>query len=77
VLALEFIDETDYDRIEQEDELAFRHLHQALRNEDKSIEVENKTKDETYALRHRMSPRQLDMVLKGGLIPVFQERLGK
>jgi hypothetical protein len=26
-------------------------------------------------LRHRLSPRQVEMVLKGGLIPVFREEL--
>jgi len=35
----------------------------------------NTTKDERYTVGHRLSPRQAEMVLAGGLIPVFRRRL--
>jgi aconitate hydratase len=75
VLPLEFEDESDHDSIERDDVLVFRNLHEGLKKEDRTLTVENATRDETYRLRHRLSPRQAEMVLKGGLIPVFSERL--
>jgi aconitate hydratase len=77
VLALEFADAADYDRIEVEDVVALRNLHEALHDAAAKITVENRTKNESYELVHRLSPRQRDMVLAGGLIPVLKERLQK
>jgi aconitate hydratase len=73
--AFEFVDEADYDRVEQDDVLALRDLHRALKAQDRRLEAENLTKGEKYRLAHVLSTRQVDMVLKGGLIPVFRERL--
>ena len=75
ILGLEFADEPDYDSIDPDDVLAIRNLPKALQSDDREIEVENTTKGETFTARHRLSPRQIEMVQKGGLIPVFRERL--
>jgi aconitate hydratase len=76
VLALEFADPSDYDGIEEGDVLALRGLSaRSLGGNEKRIEVENTTKDETYELIHRLSPRQVKMVVAGGLIPVLKESL--
>jgi aconitate hydratase len=68
VLALEFIDGADYDGIDQDDSLALVNLHQALGGTD-PIVVENVTKKSSFLARHRLSPRQVQYVLAGGLIP--------
>jgi aconitate hydratase len=73
ILGLEFADDADYDGIEQGDVLAFRGLRESLRNGSGTVEVTNK--DRSYTLRHRLTSRQVDMILQGGLIPVFKERL--
>jgi aconitate hydratase len=75
VLALEFEDVSLYDKVEQGDTLSFRGLRDALRNEDKIVEARNEESNETYRLRHRLSARQVKMVLAGGLIPVLREKL--
>jgi aconitate hydratase len=75
VLPLEFEDESDHDGIEPDDVLVFRDLHAELKDGDRILTAENATQKETHRLRHRLSPRQIDMVLKGGLIPVFRDRL--
>ncbi|MGH2792418.1 MAG: aconitate hydratase [Actinomycetota bacterium] len=76
VLALEFADPSDYDGIEEGDVLALRGLSaKSLGENEKKIEVENTTKNETYHLMHRLSPRQVEMVVAGGLIPVLKESL--
>jgi aconitate hydratase len=72
---LEFADETDYDRVEQGDVLVLDGLRQALGAEDRTVVAENTTRSERYQLRHRLSPRQVDVILAGGLIPIFKARL--
>jgi aconitate hydratase len=74
VLALEFTDASDYESIEPGDVLALQRLHSVLRN-GPELEAVNTTRGGTISLRHRLSPRQVDMVLAGGLIPVLRERL--
>ena len=77
ILGLEFADPADYDRIDRDDVLSLKGLRGALEREDQSVEVHNTTKDERYTLRHRLSPRQAEMIQAGGLIAVFRERLAK
>ncbi|MGC7098147.1 aconitate hydratase [Amycolatopsis lurida] len=69
VLALEFTDPDDYDRIEQGDVLVLDDLPTALQGDEPELTVRNTSKDETYRLRHRLSPEQIEAVLAGGLIP--------
>jgi len=76
ILPLEFMKEFDYDSIALGDVLAMRGLRSALQRGGE-IEVENTTKGEKYGLRHRLSRRQVEMVLAGGLIPVFRQRLAE
>jgi aconitate hydratase len=68
VLPLEFTNETDYDRIRTGDELTVEDPRGALRRGNAVI-VHNTTREQTYLLRHRLSPRQVEMVLAGGRIP--------
>jgi aconitate hydratase len=76
ILPLEFVDEADFDAVDQGDVLVLRGLHQALSaSEPAQIEAVNSSKDTTFALRHRLSRRQIEMVLEGGLIPVFRAEL--
>jgi predicted aconitate hydratase len=77
ILPLEFADEADYDRVEQGDVLLLDGLHEALRDKDRRLAAENTTKGTTYELRHHLSTRQVDVIMAGGLIPVFKSRLEK
>jgi aconitate hydratase len=70
VLALEFTDPADYDRIDRNDVLALSGLHDAL-HASTELSVHNQTKDQRYTVRHRLSPRQVEAVLAGGLIPLL------
>jgi len=76
IVALEFDDESDYDAIEQGDVLRFSGLREGLTSADRTVVGDNTTKDRRYRLRHSLSGRQVDMLLAGGLIPVFRQRLG-
>ncbi|RSM80899.1 aconitate hydratase [Kibdelosporangium aridum] len=68
VLALEFTELADYDRISPGDVLTLDDLPNALRS-GPELRIRNITKNEHYRLRHRLSPSQIDAVLAGGQIP--------
>ncbi|MEU3270865.1 aconitate hydratase [Saccharomonospora sp. NPDC006951] len=70
ILALEFTDPADYDRIELEAVLVLRDPREQLAN-GTEITVHNETRDEDYRLLHRLSGRQVEAVLAGGRIPLL------
>ncbi|GFG67932.1 aconitate hydratase [Mycobacterium kubicae] len=67
ILALEFEDPGDYDSVDQDDRLHIQHLDQL--GDSGTLQVDNVTKDSSFTVRHRLSPRQVKDVLAGGLIP--------
>jgi aconitate hydratase len=73
VLAVEFTDPADYERIDAGDELSVDGLPEALRAGQK-LTVHNRAKNQDYLVRHRLSPRQVAMVLAGGQIPLVRSR---
>lgn len=68
VLALEFIDADDYDNIDQDDTLGFTDLQNSL-DGNQPITVKNVTKNTSFKVCQRLSPRQAEYILAGGLIP--------
>jgi aconitate hydratase len=72
ILALEFTTEEDYDRIEAGDTLLIDGVPAALTS-GRHLSVTNTSKDEQYPVRHRLSPRQVEMVLAGGQIPLLAQ----
>jgi predicted aconitate hydratase len=71
VLAVEFTDPADYDRIAEGDELSVEGVPEALRAGEK-LTVHNPAKKQDYPVRHRLSPRQVAMVVAGGQIPLVR-----
>ena len=87
VLPLEFTDGADYERIDTGDELRLDGVRGALADgaapadaetghaEDGGgggeLRLRNVTKGEEYTVRHRLSPRQREIVLAGGVIPAI------
>ncbi|MCF6524585.1 aconitate hydratase [Streptomyces sp. JJ36] len=72
ILALEFDTPEDRDRIEPGDRLRLDGLHGALApGAPAALRVRNLTRDEEYRVHHRLSPRQRDTVLAGGIIPAL------
>lgn len=67
ILALEFENPDDYDSIDQDDTLRFQNLNSL--DEEDVLQVDNVSKESSFAVRHRLSPRQVKDVLAGGLIP--------
>lgn len=73
VLPVEFVNADDHDRVEQGDELAAADMNAAVGSGER-LTVRNVTKGESYPVRHRLSPRQVEMVLAGGQIPLLKQR---
>ncbi|MBB2891864.1 aconitate hydratase [Flexivirga oryzae] len=76
ILALELVDADDYDDIELGDTLVLDGLHSALRAGD-TVEAGSSRSEASYTLRHRLSSRQVDMVLAGGRIPLLREKISE
>ncbi|HEY2220772.1 MAG TPA: aconitate hydratase [Actinomycetospora sp.] len=70
ILALEFTDDSDHDALEQGATLSFTGVHDALRD---GSEVTASVDGRELTLRHRLSSRQVSMVLAGGLIREIAE----
>lgn len=73
ILPLTFKDKSDYDKIGQDDILAFDNLRSII-SETKNISVKNVSKDLSFKLVHSLSTRQIQMVLSGSLINVIKEK---
>lgn len=70
ILALEFTEAGDYDRIRRDDVLALDRPGEALAA-GRELTLHNLTRGESYTLRHSLSQRQVRAVRHGGLIPLL------
>ncbi len=66
ILPLVFVDPEDHDRIGRGDTLRIEGVEKALRAGER---VRATVNGQPLALRHTLSPRQVDIVLAGGLVP--------
>lgn len=74
ILPLSFVDKADYDKIDQGDILEIKDIRKGL--EAGQIVVHNKTKNQSYKATHTLSPRQLEILLDGGIINFFRKEKG-
>lgn len=74
ILPLEFINKEDYDNIEQDDELRLESLRNAIQNGE-HVTVYNGTKDVEILTKHRLSDRQVEVLLNGGIINYFKKEI--
>ncbi|WP_345241149.1 aconitate hydratase [Pontibacillus salipaludis] len=73
VLPLTFSESSEAEKIEQGDVIQFSGLRQAMKNGE-TITAKLKDKNQEVKLRHTLSSRQVDMMLKGGLINWTKEK---
>lgn len=66
ILQLNFVEDSDYDRIQDGDELAIADVHQAVATG--TVMVRNATQDYEFKTTCSYTPRQKDIVLCGGLL---------
>lgn len=70
ILPLEFENPEDYDKINQEDDLVLENLHESLKR-NLAIVLKNKTSGTDIKVKHNLNERQVDIVIKGGVINHF------
>ncbi|NQU43070.1 aconitate hydratase [bacterium] len=76
VLPLTFTNEDDYERLKQGDRLRLTDIHARLQS-GHHFEVENTSRASTFQARHDLSPRQIEILLKGGLVNWARDRLNR
>ena len=74
VLPLTFEDPADRERLSQGTVLRLTGLRAAL-PETNRLEVHDVDRDETFTVRHDLSPRQVERILSGGVIRLMKEKL--
>lgn len=74
ILALTFVDASDYDSIQAGDVLVLESARAAIQ-QGRELELRNRSRDRSYRVQHTLSQRQVDMILRGGLLKWMQERL--
>ena len=72
IVPLEFDDPADYERIEVGDVLAVDHARQEISTG--VITIRNVTRDFIIRASHQLSPRQVDALIAGGVIPLIATR---
>jgi aconitate hydratase len=75
VLPLTFADLADYDRLKVGDVIRLSDIHETLRSGRKDFTASLGGAG-TIALQHDLSPRQVDLLLSGGVINWLRARLG-
>lgn len=77
ILPLEFIDIADYDKIEQGDQVNLLNLREDVKNRNNIKVTIEKSSGEKVEIetKHSMSDRQIQVLLKGGIINEFKEQL--
>ena len=73
IIPLTFVNENDYDKIDQGDELEI----DVTQLDKSSIVMKNKTKGVDIPLTHPLSPRDIEMIKAGGALAYAKEQLEK
>ena len=71
IVPLQFLDHDDYEAIEQGDELELPNVREEMQA-GSEVTVRNTTQDTEFTAEHTLSPRQVDVVLQGGLIEDYK-----
>ncbi|MBZ9628658.1 aconitate hydratase [Psychroflexus sp. CAK1W] len=77
ILPLEFINESDYDLIEQGDDIELKDVISSVESKEPIDVVIHKSNgaNKTFQANHTLSDRQIEILIKGGIINDFRERL--
>jgi aconitate hydratase len=74
VLPIAFDDPADYDRVQQGDDIVIHEVAEQIKA-GSAVSVRNETREETYACTHRLSSRQVELVLAGSLISFLRHQV--
>jgi aconitate hydratase len=66
IIPLVFENENNWDDMEQGDKIEIKNVHEDIKID--SLKVKNITKGKEFAVKHNLTPRQIDIILAGGLL---------
>ncbi|HPA44247.1 MAG TPA: aconitate hydratase [bacterium] len=69
ILPLTFENPADYDTVDLNDVLCLRGLHSSIVSGGVVLSVENKTKRKAFPVRLDLTPREVELIRSGGLLP--------
>ncbi len=72
ILPLVFSNPSDYDKLDQDDELEIKSVCDRL-SSNNSLIIENKTKHTTIEVQYDLTPRQVSIILSGGMLSFMKE----
>lgn len=73
ILPLTFAHSADYDKVNQDDELVFDDIRNAIQNGN-TVTVKNTTQGTTFEANHALTDRQIQMILEGSLINMIRKQ---
>jgi len=69
ILPVTFVNESDYDKLEQGDMLQFENIKQAIQQGKQfNITVKGEGKNKTIPVKHNLTKRHIELILAGGII---------
>lgn len=77
ILPLEFIDKSDYDLIDQGDDIELKNVINSVKSKEPIEVVVHKSDgaNKAFKAKHTLSDRQIEVLIKGGIINDFKEKL--
>jgi aconitate hydratase len=77
ILPLEFINDCDYDSIDQGDDIELKDVIQSVKSKENIKVIIHKSNGDskTIEMKHTLSDRQIQVIVKGGIINDFKEKL--
>jgi aconitate hydratase len=77
ILPLEFITDYDYDSIDQGDDIELKDVIQSVKSKENIKVIIHKSNGDskTIEMKHTLSDRQIQVIVKGGIINDFKEKL--
>jgi len=71
IVPFEFVDRTDYEGVKQGDILELPDVREEMQNGTR-VTVHNATQGTAFSAEHRLNPRQVEIVLRGGVIEDYK-----
>ncbi len=76
IVPLEFTKNEDYDKITQGDIVILKNLREGIQGHKTIVaEIKKESGNQQIELKHSLSDRQVDVILKGGIINYFKEKV--
>ncbi|WP_411843807.1 aconitate hydratase [Salinicoccus sp. HZC-1] len=73
ILPITFVNESDHEKINQEDVIEFRDIHETIKNK-KTFDIRLKDSGENIPVKIDLTQRHIDILLAGGIINWVKER---